>query len=288
MFTKILKMYIGITRSYAPVLMCSGALVGMLVSKGRDLDPNELLIPLASLYLLSAASFVFNDIFDLEVDRANKIKRPLASGDLSVRSAWNLWASLTTMGFILAAFIQRREAAFLLSSSYVLSLLYTVKIKKHGLLGNIAVSLLVSLSLVYGAISANNSFPLSMVSLVIISLLLNLAREVIQGIADAPGDALRNVRSMSRRYGVKAAKKLGAGLIVLMLVFAPLSIEVGRVKFFRNYSILYGYVLIATGFAYVIYCLWKAESIGEIRRVLALINVLTVTLIALIIASVVV
>ena len=283
---RVLKTYLGITRSYAPVLMCLGALIGMLISRGYNLSLWEVVTPLLSLYFLTAASFVFNDIFDLEVDKANNISRPLVTGELSLNTAWVLWVVLTISGISLLVFLVSLEPSLLLMASYALSLLYTVKIKKYGLPGNVVVSLLVSLSLVYGALSVNRSFPVSMSSIVFLVFLLNLAREVIQGIADAPGDSMKGVRSVSVRYGVRAAKILGGALIILKLASAPFIIQLGDAKFFNNQNMLYGYVLIAVGFTYVLYELWASEGVREIRRVLALINLLTIALIALIIASI--
>lgn len=282
---RIFKVYFGITRSYAPMLMCVGALIGMLISKGAELTLWEALTPLTSLYFLTSASFVFNDIFDLETDRVNRIDRPLVSGELSVKAAWILWAILTASGLGLLSFLKYREAALLLVFSYGLSLLYTVKIKGYGLLGNILVSLLVSFSLIYGALSVSGSFPLTMFSFVFLAFLLNLAREVIQGISDAPGDALKDVRSVSRRYGVRAAKILGMALVVMMLVSAPVIVKASGAEFFRNQAVIYGYTLITAGFTYVLYRLWRVKQ-DEIRKVLTMINILTVALIALIIISV--
>lgn len=256
-----------------------------MVSKGSELTPWEVLAPLISLYLLTSASFVFNDIFDLETDRVNKIERPLVSGELSHKSAWILWVVLTTSGLGLLLFARYREAVLLLVFSYGLSLLYTVKIKEYGLLGNILVSLLVSLSLIYGALSVSGSFPPAMFSFVFLAFLLNLAREVIQGISDAPGDAIRNVRSVSRIYGVRAAKILGMALLVAMLVSAPLIVKVSGAEFFRNQAVIYGYALITAGFAYTLYKLWRVKQ-DEVRKILTMINILTVILVTLIVISV--
>lgn len=171
--------------------------------------------------------------------------------------------------------------------SYELSLLYTVKIKEYGLLSNILVSFLVSFSPIYGALSVSESFPLTMFSFVFLAFLLNLAREVIQGISDAPGDALKDVRSVSRRYGMRVAKILGMALIVMMLVSAPVIVKAGGAEFFRSQAVIYDYALITAGFAYALYRLWRVKQ-DEVRKVLTMINILTATFITLIIISVVV
>lgn len=103
---RILRVYFGITRSYAPMLMCVGALISMLISKRVELTLWEALTPLTSLYFLTSASFVFNDIFDLETDRVNRIDRPLVSGELNVKAAWILWTILTASGLGLLPYLK--------------------------------------------------------------------------------------------------------------------------------------------------------------------------------------
>ncbi|MEM4157246.1 MAG: UbiA family prenyltransferase [Candidatus Methanomethylicaceae archaeon] len=278
------RVYFEITRSYSPLLMCAGAFLGMIISRGVGLDFWESLIPLASLYFLTSASFVFNDIFDLETDKVNGINRPLSAGELSFKSAWVLWALLEISGLGLLTYINHRGAALLLIFSYGLSLLYTLKIKEYGLLGNVLVSLFVSLSIIYGALSIDGKFPLPLLSLVYLAFLLNLAREVIQGIADAPGDAVKNVRSFSRIYGAKRAKIFGITLFSLMLISAPLVINASGSNLFRNHALIYGYIFNVAGFSYALYKLYLSSE-KDVRRVLKIINLLTASLIALLLIS---
>lgn len=279
--------YFRVTRSYAPLLMCFGSLIGMILSMGMVVDVLETLVPLVSLYFLTAASFVFNDIFDIEVDRANRINRPLVTGEMGVRSAWVLWAMLTFFGLTLLVLLKNVWASLLLLGSYVVSLIYTLRIKRYGVLGNAAVSLLVSLSLVYGALSVRGFFSPSMLSLVFLAFLLNLAREVIQGIADVEGDALKDFKSVARKYEVRVAKFLGITLIALMVASAPIIIKVGGSELFKNDAILYGYALVSAGFSVVLYRLWIARGEREVRLVLKAINALTTFLLLLIFISVV-
>ena len=81
--------------------------------------------------LLSSSVYFFNDIFDCESDRLNpdKCDRPIASGAISIKSAYFCAAILFLTSMLLA--YQVNFDCFLLLLSYaVINILYTVKLKK--------------------------------------------------------------------------------------------------------------------------------------------------------------
>jgi len=76
---------------------------GAVVFARRSDDPHAVLsavLAVACFCLLSSAVYVFNDIVDVDKDRAHPLKRlrPIASGALSVRNAWALAAILALVG----------------------------------------------------------------------------------------------------------------------------------------------------------------------------------------------
>jgi 4-hydroxybenzoate polyprenyltransferase len=80
----------------------------------------------AALCLAASASYVFNDLWDLQSDREHwsKRNRPFASGDLSVATGYVLGIALLTSAFATAAFIGPEET--IMVGVYVLgSLGYT-------------------------------------------------------------------------------------------------------------------------------------------------------------------
>lgn len=84
----------------------------------------------AAFCLISSAQYVFNDIRDVEEDRAHPVKsrRPLASGRISRGTAVGLLAGMAFGGFAVAATVNR---TFLLVAAgyFVLQVLYTVWLK---------------------------------------------------------------------------------------------------------------------------------------------------------------
>src|SRR5262249_16943748 len=76
----------------APALgFASGAGTAYGAAPREHSSPAILLYPIIGLTMaavLNAASNALNQIYDLEIDRVNKPKRPLPSGDLTLRQAW--------------------------------------------------------------------------------------------------------------------------------------------------------------------------------------------------------
>lgn len=83
-----------------------------------------------SFCLISSAIYVLNDIGDVENDRKHEVKRlrPIASGQISFRSAWILLVFLTVAGFGMALWVNL--SSFLLILVYVvINILYTKWLK---------------------------------------------------------------------------------------------------------------------------------------------------------------
>ena len=76
----------------APALgFASGAATAYGAAPREQSSAAILLYPVLGLTMaavLNAASNALNQIYDLEIDRVNKPKRPLPSGRLSIRDAW--------------------------------------------------------------------------------------------------------------------------------------------------------------------------------------------------------
>ncbi|HIP62582.1 MAG TPA: prenyltransferase, partial [Archaeoglobus profundus] len=75
---------------------------------------------------------------------------------------------------------------------------------------------------IFGGIIANKLTP-QIIVLSIIAFISGIAREIMKGIEDVEGDALRNVKSLARVKGVAFAAKISAllFLIAVMLSVIP-------------------------------------------------------------------
>ena len=164
-----------------------------------------------SLHSLSVIAFmgcwnIFNDIMDIDVDRNNRPDRPLPSGRVSIDEARSFATGLLTLSVIgllgaagwvsynemdLAAWLPSLPiwfAALLLMVHYEFEGGNSLRLKHKGLPGNIAVSLLVGIVIIFGAASVGGlSNPLVwMVGLT--AFCINSAREIIKDVEDMEGD----------------------------------------------------------------------------------------------------
>ena len=92
-------------------------------------------IPVAFLFFCLASSFgyVFNDLFDLDSDRAHPVKknRPFASGEVSLSSSTHIFIMLILFGLGICIFLMPNYKLFVISVIIYLfiSVIYTFKLK---------------------------------------------------------------------------------------------------------------------------------------------------------------
>ena len=87
------------------------------------------LIGLTMAAVLNAASNALNQLYDLEIDRINKPKRPLPSGRMSIRDAWIFTIAMYVLALILAWFVQpggRHECFWIVVVATITTILYSV------------------------------------------------------------------------------------------------------------------------------------------------------------------
>ena len=93
----------------APALgFASGAATAAGAAPRESWSMDLLLYPLYGLLMaaiLNAASNALNQIYDLEIDRVNKPKRPLTSGRMTIREAWAFTWVAYALTLILAWFV---------------------------------------------------------------------------------------------------------------------------------------------------------------------------------------
>jgi len=199
-------------------------LVGALIVGG--VNGNEVVIPLI-LHTLSVALFMagwnaLNDLMDIDVDRINRPNRPLPSGKISEKQAKNFaWATMILSFFTLLAIIFHAEKnighmewsdsvviwiiALILMCAYEFDgVPFKVCLKKSGLWGNLSVSGLIAVVIVFGASAVGhgtNSLPWFVA---LCAMMIGTAREIIKDVEDMEGDSERNTLPM--KIGAEKAR----------------------------------------------------------------------------------
>ncbi len=148
--------------------------------------------------LIGAAANVINDVMDIEIDRINKPKRPLARGTLTAKEARWYWLALSALGILAATCISTLHLMIAIGATAVLYG-YSAWFKRVALLGNIVVSAVVSLGLMYAALAIGHLhevlFP------VMFCFFFNLGREILKDLEDIEGDKAGGAKTLPIKIG---------------------------------------------------------------------------------------
>jgi len=216
-----IKAAISLTRPPNALLMYIAVIAGIILSDAKNFQLDKLILALLTAYGLCGASMGLNDYFDREVDAVNAPWRPIPSGAISAREAISISIALTVIG-ISASAATSPECLLVASISFLAALAYNASLKKTGVPGNMVVSGIVVAPFVYGAVLSDGYLSPRLIAFMIPAYLANLGREIIKGISDVEGDALRDVRSIARTMGARAASMMGASLYLAAVAVSPL------------------------------------------------------------------
>ncbi|MCC6015770.1 MAG: geranylgeranylglycerol-phosphate geranylgeranyltransferase [Desulfurococcaceae archaeon] len=206
------------------IALSYAAIIGYLLAYRRYPDIIDVLKLILSVFTIGGSSNIINDYFDAPIDSINKPWRPIPSGIIKPKSA--LAASII-MGLtgIAIAFNISFLAGLLASVAFTLSYLYSYKLKKVLLVGNIVVAFLAALSIVYGGtVFGINNARISDVAIAsLFAFLLNLGREFLKGIEDVVGDKKYGIQTIATCFGVKIAYMSSVVIfsILIMLSIVP-------------------------------------------------------------------
>lgn len=186
----------------------------------------------AILSLLATASYLANDVADLSADRHHKSKRlrALASGRLSLRLAF-LLAPLLAIGAFAAAFALSPPFAGALLFYFVLTTLYSWRLKRVPLLDVFVIGTLFTSRIVMGAAVVDvvqSIWLLSFAMFLFFSLALAKRHGEILAAAATDGEALYRSRGYRPSdWPLTLILGLGSGLVsvVIMLLYMTADAE---------------------------------------------------------------
>ena len=108
---------------------------------GRLLNVDDAIASVVTFFAFSfvaSAIYCFNDIIDVEADRRHPVKchRPIASGAVSVPTAYALMVILTLLSALLLFFLPQRagETAGIVAFYFLLNMVYCLWLKRHAII----------------------------------------------------------------------------------------------------------------------------------------------------------
>jgi 4-hydroxybenzoate polyprenyltransferase len=200
----------------APALGFASGAVTAAGAVPRDVFSRDLvLFPVIGLTMaavLNAASNALNQIYDLEIDRVNKPRRPLPSGRISIAEAWLFTAVGYAVALLLAwlvAPVGRRECFWIVVAATLMTFVYSMppfRTKRLGIWANVTIAIPRGVLLKVAGWSAVKTVAGIEPWFIggIFGLFL-LGASTTKDFADMEGDARGGCRTLPIIYGVRRA-----------------------------------------------------------------------------------
>ncbi len=219
-----------------------GVIIGIVIAGGRVYE--TAIFGFFTALFIQAGTFALNDYCDLESDIANRrMDRPLVRGEIRKEEALLIACVATALGIIFAVFLAvflKTPILFLLALILaVLGILYDVKIKEFFAVSNIYIAFTMAVPFIFGGLIAEQGrIGTALLILSSIAFLAGFGREVMKDIADVKGDALRNIRSVARVYGVEKAKLITVCAYSLAVIMSVIPFFLSDTTYNFNFAYL--------------------------------------------------
>jgi geranylgeranylglycerol-phosphate geranylgeranyltransferase len=217
--------YLKIIRPLNGIMAAIAVWIGVLVASGNYIPDLLTIFGMLTVFLISSAGMIVNDIADIKIDAINKPNRPLPSGKITKKKAYVYAALLFIIGNILAFLTNNYTLLGIAIVASVLLIAYAWKLKKVLFAGHVAISLMVALTFIYGGVIAENYFPTLI--LAILAFLSNIGREIYKSIEDVMGDKSANIVSIPIKFGVLKAKLFAAIFMYAAIIVSPVPYILG-------------------------------------------------------------
>ena len=129
---------------------------------GRLLNADDVIASVVTFFAFSCAAsaiYCFNDIVDVDADRRHPVKchRPIASGAVSVPTAYALMAVLVLLSALLLFFLPQRagETAGIVAFYFLLNMAYCLWLKRHAIIDVCTVAFGFVLRILAGGMACN-------------------------------------------------------------------------------------------------------------------------------------
>ncbi|MBW6474853.1 MAG: UbiA family prenyltransferase [Anaerolineaceae bacterium] len=222
-----LKSLLQLIRLELPISAGICVVVGQTIALGRLPVLMDLGLGFGLGLFLSSSAMIFNDLFDLEVDRINTPHKPIPSGKITPTEAIVFGVVTALIALLIAGWI----APLVLVLSLVLwvqGFLYNWKLKASGLMGNLIVATNVAMTFILGGISVGErNNPLVWI-FGAIAFVFDLAEEIAGDAMDMEGDKKRGSRSLAILHEKKVALRISGVLFVVMILLSLLPVVLGE------------------------------------------------------------
>ena len=188
--------------------------------------PLIILVTLAATaaFLVTGAGNVLNDYYDRELDKKAHPERPIPSGKVSPKDAWQFALILFSLGIFITMLVNWLCLLIALLNTYLL-FIYERSYKAKGLSGNFIISYLTASVFIFGGASVRSFLFVPIFFL--LALLANVAREITKDIEDMKADSAYR-KTLPMTVGTRGASDRAIFYlwIAIILSFLPLLIMI--------------------------------------------------------------
>ncbi len=227
-----------------------------------------------STVCLAAAGYIINDIFDVETDLVNRPEKVIIGKKVSEKLAYTLFIAFNIIGILIGFYLSHLVGKGGFFSLFViisaLLYVYATNLKQTLLIGNIVVSLLVTMSIIIvglfellPAITPHNQptqvfFFKILLDYALFAFVINLIREIAKDIEDTDGDYKVGMNTLPIAIGRKRASKILFGLTIVPICGVIYYVS----TFMYNQPISVGYfiLLVIAPLIYVSFKSFKAKT----------------------------
>ncbi|HEV3060674.1 MAG TPA: UbiA family prenyltransferase [Vicinamibacterales bacterium] len=222
----------------APALgFLSGALTAVGAAPPETWTPSLLVPPIlgaAMAATLNAGNNALNQIYDVEIDRVNKPKRPLPSGRLTVAEVWRFTSVTYLVSLAFAWFVApggRHECFWLVVVAVLCTFIYSIpplRTKRLGIWANVTIAIpRGTLLKVAGWSSVKTIAGIEPWYIGAIFGLFLLGATTTKDFADMKGDRLGGCRTLPIQFGVRRAAWMISPSFVVPFAMIPVGAWLG-------------------------------------------------------------
>ena len=264
---------LGVLRLLRPMncfLSFIAVLIGGIIALGTGAFDHLALLCLGGLVAgeFTAAGNSLNDYLDVGIDRKAHPMRPLVSGEMAPEWALNI----TIIKFMIALFLGQflpPLAFVILIVNLIIMVSYEVKLKNHGLVGNISISWLTATLFLFAGAIVGALWPVLFISAM--AFLANLGREIIKDVEDMDADIGKR-RTLPMAIGKNASLRAASAFLVIAIGLSILPYIFG----IFHYSYLLLILVADLGLMYTIYSAStdprKSSSLAKMAMAMALVS----------------
>lgn len=195
--------------------------VGAYIQAGAAITGFGQQVALAAIagFAFAGAGNALNDYVDRAIDARAHPQRPLPSGRALPADALAVQGAAFIAALVAAALVSLLCLMFV-GAALALMVAYDLRLKRHGLPGNVIIGVLTGAPFVFGALAVGAISGAALV-LALLAVLATLGREIVKDVEDVDADVSHR-RTLPMRVGKARARNIAQAALILGVVLSPL------------------------------------------------------------------